>query len=339
MANLVDPNSKRPPLNGNEPAQSAAPQALIGGLGPDHATPARPVSAAGLQASEDVVKDGSQDTFALDVIEASQSVPIIVYFTAPWCEPCKKLGPAMDKQVRKAGGTVRMVKINVDNNQTLASQLRVQSVPMVIAFSKGRPVDGFQGAVPDSQINQFIKRLIGDAKPPIEAALEQAAELLAAGDPDGAHEIYIQIMDADTDNAVAVGGLIRCAVATKEFETAHEIIAGLTPELLRHPDLSAAVSALELAETSSTPDDVAPLQAQLEENPDDHQARYDLAMAYYGAGQNQPAIDALLEIIRRERSWNDEAARLQLLKIFEAIGHAHPITIDSRRQLSTILFS
>jgi putative thioredoxin len=193
--------------------------------------------------------------------------------------------------------------------------------------------------VPDSQLKEFVKRLIGDAKPPIEEALEEAATTLEAGNAEAASDIYAQILDADTENAGAIAGLIRCSIATGDHEAAQAIIDGLTPEMRKDASVSASIAALELAETSSTPDEVEPLLAKLEQNAKDHQARYDLAMAYYGSGQNQAAIESLINIIRQDQAWNDDAARLQLLKIFEALGHSAPLTMDGRRQLSSVLFS
>ncbi|MBT4889408.1 MAG: co-chaperone YbbN [Rhodospirillales bacterium] len=323
----MDPNARPQPDTA---------QPLVGGLGPE---PTDAPQSGGYSAGGDVITEGTQETFAVDVIEASQNVPVIVDFWAPWCEPCKTLGPALEKYVKNAGGTVRMVKINIDENKELAAQLRIQSIPMVYAFVNGKPADGFQGMVPDSQIKEFVKRLIGDAVPPVEAALEEAAAALEAGEIETASHIYTQVLGSDSENTGGIAGLIRCSVAANDFDVARAIIDGLTPEMLRAPEVSAAIAALDLAETSSAPADVAPLEARLEKNPADHEARYDLAMAYYGAGQNETAIESLLEIIRRDQSWNDDAARLQLLKIFEALGPTHPLSNDGRRQLSSVLFS
>jgi len=268
-------------------------------------------------------------------------VPVIVDFWAPWCEPCKQLGPMLEKLVRQAGGLVRMVKINIDENQELAAQMRIQSIPMVYAFSQGKPADGFQGAVPESQLKEFIARLTGGAKPPMEAALEEANAILEAGDPEGASAIFAQILGHDEASGPAIAGLIRCTTATGEYEHARDILEGLTPELQKDADVSAAVAALELAEQSGGQDDAATadLIAQLDAAPDNHQARLDLAVSYYGAGQNEMAIEELIEIIRQDRTWNDDAARTQLLKIFEALGHSHPATVEGRSQLSSVLFS
>ncbi len=331
MSSEIDPNA---------PTATAAAQPMVGGLGPTEpaqqqsATPASSGGAAG-----PAVIDSNQQNFATDVIDASQNGPIIVDFWAPWCEPCKTLGPTLEKLVKNTGGLVRMVKINIDENQELAKQMRIQSIPMVYAFDKGRPVDGFQGVVPDSQIREFIKKLVGDAKPPLEAALDEAAAYLEAGDAEAASNTYAQVLDADGENAGAIAGLIRCSIATKDFDTARAIIEGLTPEALKESLVSAAIAALDLAESTGETADVEPLLAKLAKKENDHQTRYDLAMAYYAAGQNQEAIDSLLEIIRRDRAWNDETARQQLLKIFEALGHGHELTMDGRRQLSSILFS
>ena len=339
MVRQMDPNAAAPQDASTGTGANSETSPLVSGLGP--ASQAVPET-GGFNANADVIKDSNQENFAADVIDASSEVPIIVDFWAPWCEPCKTLGPALEKLVRKAGGTVRMVKINIDENQQLAQQMRIQSIPMVYAFKDGRPVDRFQGVVPESQLKSFIKKAIGDAKPPIEAALEQAAELLEAGDGKGASDVYAQILDADAENSGAIAGLIRCAITASDFDTAHAIIDGLTPQMLKDADVSAATAALELAEATSGEEgnvDIEPLLAQLGKNPNDHQARYDLAMAYYGSGQNQQAIEALIKSIRLDRTWNDEAARQQLLKIFEALGHSNPLTMDGRRLLSAVLFS
>ncbi len=329
MAIISGPNGSATAAKKGDAPKS---EGLVGDLGP--APTAGPQPAAG-----DIVKEGSSATFMADVVEMSQQIPVLVYFTAPWCEPCKQLGPALEKAVRQAGGLVRMVKINVDENQDIAAQLRVQSIPMVFAFSKGQPVDGFQGAVPDSQLKQFIQKLVGDATLPIEGALEEGRAALDVGDIDRAAEVFAQVLGEDSENAGAIAGLIRCATAQGDHESAHQIIEGLTPAMLKTADVTAAISALELAEAAGPAADLSELVAKVEASPKDMQARFDLAMGHYGAGQNESAIEALLEIIRRDRSWNDETARTQLLKIFEALGHTDPLTQEGRRQLSSVLFS
>ncbi|MCH7487187.1 MAG: tetratricopeptide repeat protein [Proteobacteria bacterium] len=291
----------------------------------------------GSEAAPDPVKDSDTAGFAADVIEASAKVPVIVDFWAPWCEPCKQLGPMIEKLVRRTGGLVRLVKINVDENQDLAAQLRVQSIPAVFAFSNGRPVDAFTGALPESQIRAFIERLTGDSKAPLELALEQAAQALDGGDAAGAAALYGDILAQEPDNPAAVGGLIRAAVAGGDLARAREIAGGVAPKLLAHADVEAALTALELADQDTG--DIGPLMEKLALDGDDHQARFDLAMAQYGAGAAEAAVESLLELARRDRNWNEEAARTQLVKIFDALGSAHSVTVAGRRGLSSILFS
>ena len=286
-------------------------------------------------------KDATTQSFAADVIEASQQTPVIVDFWAPWCGPCKQLAPILEKTVRDAGGKVALVKINIDENPEIAQQLRIQSIPAVFAFDKGQPVDGFMGAQPESQIKRFVERLVGPMGPsPLEQALEQAKDALDAGDFATASNIYGQILRQVPGEAAAIAGLVRCLVGAGDLQEARELVDGLDDEALKNADVESAVSALALAEQAGEADgDTAELQARLAQDPGDHQARFDLAMAYHGAGRNEQAIDELIEIIRRDREWNDEAARQQLLKLFEAIGHADPLTVAGRRKLSSILFS
>ncbi len=287
----------------------------------------------------DLVKDGSVATFMADVIETSMQVPVIVDFWAPWCGPCKQLGPAIEKLARQAGGLVRLVKINMDENQELAAQMRVQSIPAVFAFKNGQPVDGFVGALPESQLRAFIEKLTGNAQQPLDMALDRAEETLAGGDAAAAVALYSGILAQDATNPRAVAGLIRCCSAAGEAAKAQELIDGLTPELRSNSAVAAAISAMELAEESTVSGDVAEVRRKLAGDENDHQARFDLAVARYGAGDAEGAIGELVELVRRDRQWNDEAARKQLVKIFEALGHADPLTVSGRRQLSIILFS
>ena len=286
-----------------------------------------------------LVKDGSVATFMADVIETSMQVPVIVDFWAPWCGPCKQLGPAIEKLVRQAGGLVRLVKINIDENQELATQMRVQSIPAVYAFKGGQPVDGFVGALPESQLRAFIEKLTGNAELPLDKVLDRAEAALAGGDAAAAAALYAEILADDATNPRAVAGLIRSCMAAGEVANAEELIDGLTPELRSSPEVAAAVSAMELARESTASGDVAEFRQKLAGDENDHQARFDLAVALYGAGDAEGAIGELIELVRRDRQWNDEAARKQLVKIFEALGHTDPLTVSGRQQLSTILFS
>ena len=293
----------------------------------------------------DIIKDGTDASFMADVIEASRETPVIVDFWATWCGPCKQLGPALEKAVKDARGAVRLVKIDVDKNQELAAQMRIQSIPAVYAFLHGRPVDGFVGAVPESQIKSFVQRLVqmagGAVGPsPIEQALEQADAALAEGDSATASAVYAQVLQHEPQNPAALGGQARAHLAAGDMARAREVLSRATGETANHAAVVAARSALELAEQSAgTAGKLPELRARLERDPNDLEARFELANALYAAGEREAAIDELLEIVRRNRGWNDEAARKQLVKLFEAMGPTDPLTLSARRRLSSILFS
>lgn len=291
--------------------------------------------------SGDLVKDSDLAGFKADVIDASAQVPVIVDFWAPWCGPCKTLGPALEKAVRQRGGAVRMVKINVDENQELAAQFQVRSIPTVYAFKGGQPVDGFMGALPDSQIAAFVDKLTGGAANLTDEALAQAAALLEAGRAQEAFGLYQQILAEDQANPAALAGVLRCQIALGGEEQARDLLAQLPAQIANHAEVRAVKAALDLAEKAGEGGggDIAALEARVATDPADHQARLDLALALVGRGAAEEAMTHLLESIRRDRSWNDEAARKQLLEIWDALGPTHPATVAGRRRLSSILFS
>ena len=323
MEFIIDPNRPQPPA-GQNPGPGAKPAA---GGAPAAGTPG------------DVVKDSNIAGFKADVIEPSMKVPVIVDFWAPWCGPCKQLGPVLERLVRQAGGLVRMVKINVDENQQLAAHLQVASIPTVYAFKNGQPVDAFQGALPESQLRQFIDRLLGGAKPPIGQAVDEAKAMLDAGQVEDAAQVFEQILAEDPGNPGATAGLIRALLALGDAARAKEFVDSLTNELKLKPEVAAAISALDLKEQAESAGNLDAPRAKLAQNPNDHQARFDLALALSAAGDAEAALNELLEIVRRDRKWNDEVARRQIVKIFDALGPTSPQTLQGRRQLSSILFS
>jgi len=294
--------------------------------------------------SADLVKDITQAEFAADVIQGSMQQPVIVDFWAPWCGPCKQLGPALEKAVTQARGAVRMVKINVDENQELAAQLRVQSIPTVYAFFQGQPVDAFQGAQPESQVKAFVEGLVKRSggemgADPISQAIEQAQTLLDGGQIAEAAALFGQVLQHDAENLAALAGLIACDLASGAVTDAREKFDSLTDEMTESDELSAIRAQLEMAEKAAEAGPVNELRAKVEQNPADHQSRLDLAVALQASGQREAAVDELLETIRRDREWNDAAARKQLLEFFDAWGPTDPLTIESRRRLSSLLFS
>lgn len=286
--------------------------------------------------------DVDMNNFMAEVVEGSSQIPVIVQFWAPWCGPCKQLGPVLEKVVAAAHGKVKMVRVNIDDNQQIAQQLRVQSVPTVYAFVDGQPVDGFSGAQPESALTQFVEKLssMGGAGADIAGMLEAANTAVETQDFAGAMQIYQQVMEADPESADALAGLVRCLTGMQDHQAAREIIDQLNDEFREKPSMQAAIAALELAERAAeSAGDLDLAQAAVATNPEDLQARQDLAMALFATGDNAGAMAQLLESIRIDRSWNDEAARLQLLEFFKTLGAANPDVMAARRQLSTLLFS
>jgi putative thioredoxin len=307
-------------------------ESLIFGQGGNGPTP--PPAAA------DLIKDTTTGNFRADVLEASRSVPVLVDFWAPWCGPCKQLTPVLEKAVKAARGKVRLVKMNIDDHPQIPGQLGIQSIPAVIAFKDGQPLDGFMGAVPESQVNAFIERVAGPAGPDAaEETLRAAADALAAKDYAGAAALFSAVLQEQPENMSALGGLVRCFVALGELTQAKGLLTGLTPEQDKDPAIGGARAALELAEQAEKLGRPSDLLAKLEADPGDHQTRFDLALVLNNQGDRNGAAEELLEIVRRNRGWNDEAARKQLLQFFEAWGVKDPAAIAGRQRLSSLLFA
>ncbi|MBI3435500.1 MAG: thioredoxin [Proteobacteria bacterium] len=291
-------------------------------------------------AADTVIKDTTTQAFVKDVIEESRRQPVLVDFWAPWCGPCKQLTPILEKVVKSAKGKVKLVKMNIDEHPVIPGQMGIQSIPAVIAFVNGQPADGFMGALPESQVMAFLERLtkekIGSAD---EDLLKVADTALAGGDAAGAAEIYAQILAEDNANLAAIGGLARCHVETGALDQARQTLA-MVPDAKRNDSaVAAARAALDLAEQSKSLGSTAELEGKLALNTLDHQARFDLALALNAEGRRQDALDHLIEIVRRDRKWNDDGARRQLVQLFEAWGPTDEATISGRKRLSSILFA
>ena len=316
---------------------------LKSGPGAQGGKTSAPAGGLGGGSPSDWIKEGSIETFYDDVMMVSTRVPVLVDFWATWCGPCKTLTPTLEKIVKEAKGAIRLVKIDIDRNPELAQQMRIQSVPAVYAFKNGQPVDGFMGALPESQIKTFVQRLLGGAMPGdggLEALLAEAKELAEAGDAAGALSVYREILAEDEQNPTALAGMVRALIALGRLDDAERMYGSFPPDLQKHAEIAPVKTAIEVArQAEKATGSTAKLEAALAADPNDHQARFDLALALFAAGRREGAVDALLELFRRDRMWNDEAARKQLVKFFEAFGLMDPLTIQARKRLSSLMFS
>ncbi len=287
------------------------------------------------------IKDTSEANFMQDVIDASVDVPVIVDFWAPWCGPCKTLGPALEAAVTAAKGKVRMVKVNVDENQTIAAQLRIQSIPTVYAFHKGRPVDAFQGALPASELKKFVDKLaaLAGEDEGLSAALDEADAMLAEGAAVDAAEVFAAVLAEEPENARAFAGLARAHIAAGNFDQVEALLANAPAAVTKSQEVEAARAQLALARQAAQAGPVDELRAKLAADPADHQARFDLAQALYANGDVEGAIEALLELFRRDREWNNAAAKAQLFTIFDALKPNDPLVVKGRRRLSSMIFA
>ncbi|MCH9765314.1 MAG: thioredoxin [Alphaproteobacteria bacterium] len=288
----------------------------------------------------EIIKESSTADFMVDVVEASKQQTVIVDFWAPWCQPCKQLTPVLEKIVRSYAGKLRLVKVNVDQNQAIAAQLRVQSLPTVLAFQDGKPIDGFMGMQPESAIKEFAERVVGaDEQDQIAAVIDSAEQALEDGDLQGAAEAFAAVLQVDPENADALAGLATCYLKSGDATRAEQTIGLVPPAKRTNSKVESVKASLELAKVAETAGPADELSQKIANDPNDHQSRIDLAMSLAARGDKSGAVQHLLEVVKRDRDWNDEAARKQLVKLFEAWGPKDPITNDGRRQLSSILFS
>ena len=303
---------------------------------------------AGEAPANDLIKDLTEETFMAEVVDTSMQVPVIVDFWAPWCGPCKTLGPQLEAAVTKAKGAVKMAKINVDENQRLAQALAqqglpLQSIPTVVAFFQGRPVDMFQGAVPQSEIEAFVKRIAevggGTADGGLGEAVAMAEQFLEDGQAEDAVQVFTAIIGEDDKNAAAYGGLARAHIALEDLDQAEAVLNGAPAEIADAPELEAARAQIELGRQAANAGPVAELRAKVDANPDDHEARFDLAQALHAAEDAESAVTELLELFRRDREWNDGAAKAQLFTIFDALKPNDPVVLNGRRKLSSLIFA
>ena len=293
------------------------------------------------QGAGDIIKDGTTQSFAKDVLEASRDAVVLVDFWASWCGPCKQLTPVIEKVVKSYGGKVRLVKINTDEHPAIAAQLRIQSLPTVYAFRDGRPLDGFMGAQPESVVRAFVDRLVGEdvGGTDLAGVLEAAEAALDEGDLQSAAEAFAAVLQEDQQNAQAIAGLSKCYLKSGDLMRAEQTLALVPPDKSGTAPVQSAKAALELAKMAGQSDNSAELERRLAANPADHEARFELAVALAARGRNEEALTHLLDLVRRDRNWNEQAARKQLVQLFDAWGPKDPLTIEGRRRLSSILFS
>ena len=288
---------------------------------------------------EGMIKDTTTAGFRQDVIAESMKQPVLVDFWAPWCGPCKQLTPVLEKIVKSAGGKVKLVKMNIDEHPQIAGQLGIQSIPAVYAFDRGRPVDAFTGSLPDGKVKEFVERLVGPGSLGAEELLAEAARHAAAGDIEGAVEIYAAVLADEPDNVAALTGLAKLRVEDGDLDGARELLDAVPPARANEPAVLGARAALDLAEQSAGIGDLGELERKVAADPADHRSRFDLALALNGHNRREPAAEHLLAIVKADRSWNEDAARKQLVQLFEAWGPTDPATVAGRRRLSSILFA